>query len=66
MYNYNDLADKTVLVTGASGDIGLAICTKFLEQKCIVFAVYNWVFPDHGGRLRSPCLTCRNGTSQLL
>ena len=27
---------------------------------------YIWVFPDHGGRLRSPCLTCRNGTSQLL
>ncbi|MDR0806399.1 MAG: SDR family oxidoreductase [Enterobacteriaceae bacterium] len=40
MYKYNDLIDKTVLVTGASGDIGLAICSKFLEQKCQVYALY--------------------------
>ncbi|VDZ69479.1 short-chain dehydrogenase/reductase SDR (plasmid) [Klebsiella aerogenes] len=25
MYNYNDLIGKKVLVTGASGDIGLAL-----------------------------------------
>ncbi|MGR7571030.1 SDR family oxidoreductase [Klebsiella aerogenes] len=40
MYNYNDLIGKKVLVTGASGDIGLAICGKFLEQKCTVYALY--------------------------
>ncbi|WP_334642494.1 SDR family NAD(P)-dependent oxidoreductase [Klebsiella aerogenes] len=40
MYKYNDLASKKVLITGASGDIGLAICGKFLEQKCIVYALY--------------------------
>lgn len=40
MYNYNDLVDKTVLVTGASGDIGHAICGKFLEQGCVVYALY--------------------------
>ncbi|MCU6669136.1 SDR family oxidoreductase [Enterobacteriaceae bacterium H4N4] len=41
MFKYNDLISKTVLVTGASGDIGLAICAKFLEQECTVFALYN-------------------------
>ncbi|QHM70553.1 SDR family oxidoreductase [Mixta intestinalis] len=41
MYKYNDLIDKTVLVTGASGDLGLAICTRFLEQQCRVYALYN-------------------------
>lgn len=41
MYQYNDLKDKSVLVTGASGDIGLAICAKFLEQACHVYAVYH-------------------------
>ncbi|MGS0065855.1 3-oxoacyl-ACP reductase, partial [Escherichia coli] len=29
MYKYNDLNEKTVLVTGASGDIGLGICEKY-------------------------------------
>lgn len=43
MYNYNDLVDKTVLVTGASGDIGHAICCKFLEQGCVVYALYGFV-----------------------
>ncbi|MGL5601095.1 MAG: SDR family oxidoreductase [Silvania sp.] len=41
MYQYSDLANKTVLVTGASGDIGLSICAKFLEQNCSVFALYH-------------------------
>lgn len=40
MYQYSDLAKKTVLVTGASGDIGIGICAKFIEQKCSVFALY--------------------------
>lgn len=40
MYKYNDLKDKKVLVTGASGDIGLSICAKFLDQQCDVYAVY--------------------------
>ena len=40
MYQYNDLKAKTVLVTGASGDIGLAICAKFLDQDCDVYALY--------------------------
>lgn len=41
MYTYNDLANKMVLITGASGDIGLAICDGFLGQQCTVFALYN-------------------------
>lgn len=40
MYSYSDLAHKKVLVTGASGDIGLAICAKYLEQECTVYALY--------------------------
>lgn len=40
MYNYKDLNEKTVLVTGASGDIGLGICAKYLEQNCDVYALY--------------------------
>lgn len=40
MYKYSDLINKTILVTGASGDIGLAICQKFLEQECQVYGVY--------------------------
>ncbi len=40
MYKYNDLNEKTVLVTGASGDIGLGICEKYLEQSCDVYALY--------------------------
>ncbi|MBE5250662.1 SDR family oxidoreductase [Mixta sp. Marseille-Q2057] len=40
MYQYNDLKEKSVLVTGASGDIGLAICAKFLDQDCNVYALY--------------------------
>lgn len=40
MYKYNDLNEKTVLVTGASGDIGLGICAKYLEQNCDVYALY--------------------------
>ncbi|KFK94347.1 MULTISPECIES: SDR family NAD(P)-dependent oxidoreductase [unclassified Serratia (in: enterobacteria)] len=40
MYKYNDLIGKKVLVTGASGDIGLAVCSKFLEQQCQVYALY--------------------------
>ncbi|SFN24244.1 3-oxoacyl-[acyl-carrier protein] reductase [Izhakiella capsodis] len=41
MYQYNDMKDKSVLITGASGDIGLAICAKFLDQGCHVYALYN-------------------------
>lgn len=40
MYKYNDLIDKNVLVSGASGDIGLSICAKFLQQQCHVYALY--------------------------
>ncbi len=41
MYKYNDLKGKTVLISGASGDIGIAICEKFLEQGCEIYALYN-------------------------
>ncbi|MBF7978701.1 SDR family NAD(P)-dependent oxidoreductase [Rahnella laticis] len=41
MYKFNDLADKNILVTGASGDIGLAVCAEYLNQQCQVFALYN-------------------------
>ncbi|MGD8106538.1 SDR family oxidoreductase [Pantoea sp. FN0302] len=47
MYRYNDLCNKSVLVTGASGDIGLAICIQFLQQQCQVYALYN----SHGDEL---------------
>ncbi|GLR09752.1 3-oxoacyl-ACP reductase [Mixta theicola] len=40
MYKYNDLSNKSVLVTGASGDIGLAVCQQFLRQECQVYALY--------------------------
>ncbi|WP_127957611.1 SDR family oxidoreductase [Serratia microhaemolytica] len=42
MSNYPDLAGKNVVVTGASGDIGLAICEKYLEQSTNVFAIYHY------------------------
>ncbi|EJK88576.1 hypothetical protein UUU_26770 (plasmid) [Klebsiella pneumoniae subsp. pneumoniae DSM 30104 = JCM 1662 = NBRC 14940] len=32
----------------------------------ICIPVPKGVFPEHGGRLRSPCLICRNGTSPPL
>lgn len=41
MYKFNDLANKLVLVTGASGDIGLSICAEYLNQECTVYAVYH-------------------------
>ncbi|OTG86199.1 3-oxoacyl-ACP reductase [Acinetobacter sp. ANC 4558] len=41
MYKYNDLIDRNVLVTGASGDIGLSICAEFLKQNAHVYALYN-------------------------
>jgi len=37
---YSDLIGKNVLITGASGDIGLAICKKYLDLGCHVYAVY--------------------------
>lgn len=37
---YSDLSGKNVLVTGASGDIGLAICQKYLDLGCHVYAIY--------------------------
>ncbi|MFI8416345.1 3-oxoacyl-ACP reductase FabG [Serratia sp. NPDC078593] len=40
MSMYPDLDGKNVLVTGASGDIGLAICEKYLNQKSEVYAIY--------------------------
>jgi 3-oxoacyl-[acyl-carrier protein] reductase len=40
MYKYHDLIDKNVLVTGASGDIGMGICAGFLQQQCQVYALY--------------------------
>lgn len=47
MYQYNDLNNKNVLVSGASGDIGLAICEQFLQQQCRVYALYH----SHGESL---------------
>lgn len=41
MATYADLQGKVALVTGASGDIGLAICEKLLEDGCKVYATYN-------------------------
>lgn len=41
MSHYPDLGGKNVVVTGASGDIGLAICEKYLEQQAKVFAIYH-------------------------
>lgn len=41
MFKFSDLKDKNVLVTGASGDIGLAICNEYLKQECQVYALYN-------------------------
>lgn len=40
MYTYKDLDTKNVLVSGASGDIGLAICEKYLDQGCSVYAIF--------------------------
>lgn len=38
---YSDLAGKIIVVTGASGDIGLAVCRKYLDLSSRVFAIYN-------------------------
>jgi len=40
MYAYKDLETKNVLISGASGDIGLATCERYLEQGCNVFALF--------------------------
>lgn len=40
MYTYKDLTCKNVLVSGASGDIGLAVCEKYLDQGCTVYALF--------------------------
>jgi 3-oxoacyl-[acyl-carrier protein] reductase len=41
MAAYLDLQGKVALVTGASGDIGLAVCQKLLEDGCKVYATYH-------------------------
>ncbi|HBO24350.1 MAG TPA: 3-oxoacyl-ACP reductase [Providencia sp.] len=41
MFIYSDLNKKNVVVTGANGDMGLAICAKYLEQGCNVYAIYH-------------------------
>lgn len=42
MFKYSDLNDKNIIVTGANGDIGIAICQKYLEQDCQVYAIYRY------------------------
>ncbi|MEB7885492.1 3-oxoacyl-ACP reductase FabG [Serratia fonticola] len=46
MSHYPDIGGKNVVITGASGDIGLAICEKYLEQQAKVIAIYHH---DNGG-----------------
>lgn len=41
MFIYSDLKNKNVIVTGANGDVGIAICHKYLEQQCHVYAIYH-------------------------
>lgn len=41
MFIYSDLKNKNVIVTGANGDIGIAICQQYLEQQCHVYALYH-------------------------
>ncbi|WP_431222424.1 SDR family oxidoreductase [Serratia sp. L9] len=41
MSHYPDLEAKNVVITGASGDIGLAICEKYLKQNANVYAIYH-------------------------
>lgn len=41
MSTFSDLAEKVVVVTGANGDIGIAIARKFLEQQSNVYAFYH-------------------------
>ena len=36
-----DAAEKVVLITGASGDIGLAIVKKFISNNNIIICQYN-------------------------
>ncbi len=38
---YSELRGKTALVTGGSGDLGLAISDWLLNQGCTVYATYN-------------------------
>ena len=40
MYKYLDLVDKNVLVSGASGSIGQAICAEYLNQGSQVYGLY--------------------------
>lgn len=46
MSHYHDLAGRNVVITGASGDIGLAICKKYIEQQANVYAIY---YHDNSG-----------------
>lgn len=41
MAMYSDLQGKTALVTGGSGDLGLAISDWLMNQGCTVYATYN-------------------------
>lgn len=38
---YTEMNGKNIVITGASGDIGLGLCKKYLEQSCQVYALYN-------------------------
>lgn len=41
LYQFHDLKNKHIVITGASGDIGLSICKALLDQEAYIHAIYN-------------------------